>query len=53
MELRDSLVRFIDLENEPLGKDKKGEPVFLRDIWPTSSEIAELISENVRPHLFK
>ncbi len=43
----------IDLEKEPLGKDTEGESVFLRDIWPTSAEIAELISENVRPHLFQ
>ena len=43
----------IDLEKEPLGKDKEGKDVFLREIWPSSSEITKLISENVRPELFK
>ena len=43
----------IDLETEPLGKDTQGVPVFLRDIWPSAAEIAALISQNVRPHLFK
>src|SRR4029079_10311878 len=32
----------IDLTTEPLGKDKKGKDVFLKDIWPTNLEIAEL-----------
>lgn len=31
----------IDLVNEPLGKDKEGNDVFLKDIWPSSTEIAE------------
>lgn len=31
----------IDLEKEPLGIGKKGKPVFLRDIWPSSGEIRE------------
>src|SRR5438093_8971876 len=31
-----------DLEKEPLGQGKNG-PVYLRDIWPTSQEIAELM----------
>ena len=30
----------IDLTREPLGKGKDGQPVFLRDIWPTSAEVA-------------
>ncbi|RKH76626.1 aconitate hydratase, partial [Corallococcus praedator] len=29
----------IDLSKEPLGLDKKGKPVFLKDIWPSSKEI--------------
>ncbi len=36
-----------DLTKEPLGHDKKGEPVFLRDIWPTSAEIQAFIRKNV------
>ena len=33
----------IDLRTEPLGTGKDGEPVFLRDIWPTNAEIAEAV----------
>lgn len=43
----------IDLDKEPLGQDKEGAPVFLRDIWPSSSEIGQLISENIEPQMFK
>lgn len=43
----------IDLDKEPLGKDKSGDPVFLRDIWPSSQEIEKLIAQYVQPHLFK
>ena len=31
-----------DLNNDPLGKDEDGKPVFLKDIWPTKDEIAEV-----------
>lgn len=30
----------IDLSKEPLGKDKNGQPVYLKDIWPTNAEVA-------------
>lgn len=33
-----------DLTTEPLGKDKDGKDIYLRDIWPTSHEVAELVS---------
>ncbi|MFH5834008.1 aconitate hydratase AcnA [Halalkalibaculum sp. DA384] len=42
----------IDLENEPLGKDKEGNDVYLKDIWPTSDEIAEHLDSAIRPELF-
>jgi aconitate hydratase len=42
----------IDLENEPLGKDKDGNDVYLKDIWPTSEEIAEHLDSAIRPELF-
>src|SRR5271155_2084044 len=32
----------IDLPRDPLGADKQGKPVYLRDIWPTSKEIADI-----------
>lgn len=43
----------IDLESEPLGKGKDGEPVFLRDIWPTQQEIAEMMASSVDSKMFK
>ena len=43
----------IDLDNEPLGKDKDGNDVYLRDIWPTTAEIAEHLDAAIRPELFE
>jgi aconitate hydratase len=43
----------IDMEKEPLGHDKKGNPVFLKDIWPTSQEIQEEIKKFLQPEMFK
>ncbi|RUO62098.1 aconitate hydratase AcnA [Pseudidiomarina insulisalsae] len=34
----------IDLSSEPLGEDKDGNPVYLKDIWPSSQEIADAVS---------
>ncbi len=42
----------VDLVAEPLGEGKDGEPVYLKDIWPSNSEIAELIRSNVTPEMF-
>ncbi|MFU8771845.1 MAG: aconitate hydratase AcnA, partial [Anaerolineales bacterium] len=42
----------IDLVNEPLGLDRNGKPVFLRDIWPTSQEIQNTIIDVIRPEMF-
>jgi aconitate hydratase len=42
----------IDLVKEPLGMDKKGNPVFLRDIWPTSAEIAAIQRKSVTNEMF-
>jgi aconitate hydratase len=41
-----------DLNNEPLGEGKAG-PVYLRDIWPTNEEIAELQAKSVTGEMFK
>ncbi len=43
----------VDLTSEPLGDDRDGKPVFLRDIWPSSAEIAEEIARHVRAELFR
>ncbi len=42
----------IDLNNDPLGKDKDGNDVYLKDIWPTTEEIAEHLDNAIRPDLF-
>jgi aconitate hydratase len=34
----------IDLETDPLGTDRSGKPVYLRDIWPTASEVEETVA---------
>ncbi|RCS24966.1 aconitate hydratase AcnA [Phyllobacterium salinisoli] len=41
-----------DLTKEPLGEDQNGNPVFLKDIWPSSHEIQEFIAKNVTRKLF-
>ncbi|MEW6257286.1 MAG: aconitate hydratase AcnA [Pseudomonadota bacterium] len=43
----------IDLTTEPLGIGKDGEPVYLKDIWPSNKEIAQYIRENVTKKMFK
>lgn len=43
----------LDLSKEPLGKDSKGQPVYLKDIWPTSREIEETIRSCLQPSMFK
>jgi aconitate hydratase len=42
----------IDLINDPIGKDQKGNSVFLKDIWPSSEEIAAHLENAVRPDIF-
>ncbi len=41
-----------DLSTEPLGTGSDGQPVYLKDVWPTSAEIAELIRTCVTPDMF-
>lgn len=42
----------IDLHQEPLGQNAKGENVFLRDIWPTQQEVEQAIHKSVRSEMF-
>ncbi|MAD92090.1 MAG: aconitate hydratase AcnA [Gammaproteobacteria bacterium] len=42
-----------DLLNEPLGNDKNGKPVFMRDIWPTQKEIQDTVASNVDADMFR
>ncbi|AWT48130.1 aconitate hydratase AcnA [Psychrobacter sp. YP14] len=43
----------IDLTTQPLGQDQEGNDVFLKDIWPTSAEINELIANNIDAEMFR
>jgi len=43
----------IDLNNEPIGKDKKGKAVYLKDIWPTHQEIAHAVRKFVKAAIFR
>lgn len=43
----------IDLQNEPLGYDQNDQPVYLKDIWPSSAEIKEAIGLSVSPEMFR
>lgn len=42
-----------DMNNDPLGTGKDGKPVYLRDIWPSSAEINEVMARVVRPEDYK
>ena len=42
-----------DLYRDPLGKGADGRPVYLREIWPTSREIHDLISANIDSSIFR
>jgi aconitate hydratase A / 2-methylisocitrate dehydratase len=43
----------IDLPNEPLGQDKAGKPVYLKEIWPTREEIVDAMNRGIRPEMFR
>jgi aconitate hydratase len=42
-----------DLERDPIGFDPNGDPVFLRDIWPTSEEVDAAIEHSLDPAMFR
>ncbi len=43
----------IDLDEEPLGTDKDGQPVYLRDIWPTHHEVQDAIFQSIQSEMFR
>ncbi|KAK9024688.1 hypothetical protein V6N11_004846 [Hibiscus sabdariffa] len=43
----------IDFEKEPIGTGKSGNSVYLKDIWPSNEEIAEVVQSSVLPDMFK
>ncbi|SFP50005.1 aconitate hydratase AcnA [Tranquillimonas alkanivorans] len=43
----------VDIANDPLGKDKDGNDVYLKDLWPSQAEIAELVEKTVTREAFQ
>lgn len=43
----------IDLHSDPIGTDKSGNPVYLKDIWPTRQEILDTVQSNLTADMFK
>ncbi len=43
----------IDLTVEPLGKGSDGQPVYLKDVWPTLQEVRDLLSAALHPEVFQ
>jgi len=43
----------LDLATQPLGTGKDGQPVYLRDIWPSNAEITETIRTALTPEMFR
>ncbi len=43
----------VDVYDEPLGEDKDGKPVYLKDLWPSSGEIAGIIEKVLTPGMFR
>ncbi len=43
----------LDLACDPIGRDRNGAPVFLKDVWPSPEEVREAIAASVRPEQFK
>lgn len=42
----------IDFDNEPLGHDQQGNPVFFREIWPSHEEILNHVRTGIKPEMF-
>ncbi|MDQ8192415.1 aconitate hydratase [Roseibacillus persicicus] len=43
----------LDLTTEPLGNDKNGNPVFLKDIWPSQEEISQQLASALKPEVYQ
>jgi aconitate hydratase len=43
----------IDLTQEPIGTDTEGKPVFLKEIWPSSEEIRDVLADAVKPEMYE
>ncbi len=42
-----------DITREPLGTDRQGNPVFLKDLWPSNQEISEVVRSAITPEMFE
>ena len=42
-----------DITTEPLGNDNEGNPVYLKDLWPTNEEISAIVRDAINPEMFK
>ena len=42
-----------DFDKDPLGKDKSGNPVYLRDIWPSQQEVAAIVQGSIDSEMFR
>ncbi|WP_437206986.1 aconitate hydratase AcnA [Planctomicrobium sp. SH664] len=42
----------IDLVEEPIGEDQQGNPVYLKDLWPSQKEIADTVAAAMNPEMF-
>ncbi len=42
-----------NFDTEPLGRDKDGAPVFLKDIWPTQAEVSETVASSIDSEMFR
>jgi aconitate hydratase len=43
----------IDLAREPIGLGQDGQPVMLKDIWPTQKEVSDLIASSIKPEMYQ
>ncbi len=43
----------VDLQTDPIGKDSKGQAVFLKDIWPSNQEVQATVQASVQPEMFR
>jgi aconitate hydratase len=43
----------VDIQKDPLGIDDKGKKVYLKDIWPTSEEVNDVVKRSVRTEMFR
>jgi aconitate hydratase len=43
----------VDLTHDPIGSDRLGNPVYLKDIWPTAEEIRKAVGEALKPAMYQ